>query len=85
VSRLLALEHDVEDRVKAALAGEHPPQLTLGYADRMRLLAAAVEDARDESLAAEAPRIGRAARLALLHLQLDSFACHFRRRMVATS
>jgi hypothetical protein len=41
------------------------------------LLAAAVEDAGDESLATEAARVGRAAALALLHLQLDSLTRHF--------
>ena len=81
--RLLPLEDDVEDRVQAALAGEHAPQLALGDADRMRLLAAAVEDAGDESFAAQAARVGGAAALALFHLQLDPFARHFGGGMVA--
>ena len=61
--RLLTFEDDVENCVQAALAREHPPQLALGNGDRMRLLAAAVEHAGDESLATEAPGVGRAAPL----------------------
>jgi hypothetical protein len=77
VRRLLPLEDDVEDRVKPALSRQDAAELALGDADRVRLLAAAVEDAGDEALTAQAPSVGRATVLALLHLQLDSFAGHF--------
>jgi hypothetical protein len=43
----------------------------------MRRLAASVEDARDHALSAQAPRVGRAAPFARLHLELDSFSGHF--------
>jgi hypothetical protein len=43
----------------------------------MRRLTAPVEDAGYEALAAQAPRIGGAAPLALLDLELDSFSGHF--------
>ena len=83
--RLLPLEHDVEDRVQAALSRQNTTKVALRNADRVRLLAAAVQDAGDEPFTPQAACVGRAARLALLHLQLDSFAGHFRRGMVATS
>jgi hypothetical protein len=78
VSGLLALEGDVEDRVKTLSAGQHPAQLALGHADRVRLLAAPVEDARNQPLLAQAARLGGAAALALLYLQLHSLAGHRR-------
>jgi hypothetical protein len=42
----------------------------------MGVLPASVEDAGDQPVATQAPRIGRAARLAFPNLDLDSFACH---------
>ena len=54
VGRLLALERDVEDRVQALAARQHAAQLALGDADRVRRLAAAVEDARNQPLLAQA-------------------------------
>ena len=57
-------------------SGEDAPQLTFGDADRVRRLSPAVQDARNEPLAAQAARIGGTFPLALAHLQLDSFAGH---------
>src|SRR5262249_12016430 len=76
VRRRLALQDDVEDRVQAALASQNTTELALGDADRVRLLAVAVEDAGNEALTAQAARVSRAASLALLDLQLDSFSGH---------
>ena len=83
--RVLALEDDVKDRVQAAGAGQHAPEVALGHEDRIRALTLAVEDAGDEPFLPQAPGICGPARLAFLDRQLDSFASHFRRRMVATS
>ena len=47
VRRLLALEHDVEDRVQSGGAGQHAAELALGHGDRVRLVPAPVEDAGD--------------------------------------
>ena len=74
--RLLAREHHVEDRVQAVSARQHPPQLTLGNADRVRLLPAPVEDAGDHAVLAQAARVAGAPLLALLHLETDPFAGH---------
>ena len=74
--RLLARDHDVENRVKAALPREHPPEVAFGHRDRMGSLAAPVEDARDEAGLAQPARVGRAAVLALLHFQSDSLSGH---------
>src|SRR5581483_3315086 len=76
VRRLLALEHDVEDRVQPMTAGEHAPQLALRHADWMRLVPATVEDARDDPVAAQPPGLARPAQLALLHLQTNPLAGH---------
>src|SRR4051812_21119977 len=77
VRRLLPLEDDVENRVQASLPREHAAKIALRDADRVWFLAAAVEDAGDESLTAKAARVGRAAPLALPHSQLHAFARHF--------
>ena len=83
VGGLLAFERDVEDRVQPLSAGQHAPQLSLGNADRVRLLAAPVEHGRNQPLLAQAARFGGAAALALLYLQLHSLAGH-RRGSLAT-
>ena len=76
--RLLAFEHDVEDRVQAAFARERPAQLALGDRDRVRL-GAAVEHARDQPLPAQTLRDARADFLALLDFETDSLSGHDRR------
>jgi hypothetical protein len=76
VGRLLAFERDVENRVEPSGTGQRAAKLALTDADRVRVLAAPVEDARDQTLAAQAPRRGGAAQLALLYLDLDSFTGH---------
>jgi hypothetical protein len=75
--RLLAVEDDVEDRVRARVAGQRAPELTLGHAERVRRLAASVEDTGDHALSAQAPCVGGPAPFAGLHLELDSFSGHF--------
>src|SRR6266540_6324830 len=75
VRRLLALEHDVEDRVQAGVARQHAPEVALGYGDRMRLRAA-VEDTRNQAPLAQAPRFARALALALGNLETDPFTGH---------
>ena len=77
VRRLLPVEHDVEDRVQTRVAGQRLAQFALEHADCVRLHAAAVQDARHVAVPAEAPRIARAERLTLLHLELDPFTAHF--------
>ena len=77
VGAALSVENDVEDRMQAGVAGERAPKLALVHAERMRRLAAPVEHARHQALAAQSPRIGGAATLALLDLELDSFTGHF--------
>ena len=57
-------------------AREHPPQLALRDAERLRLLSPAVEDARDQPLLAQAARLRGATALAVLHGQLHAFAGH---------
>jgi hypothetical protein len=76
VGGLLAFEHDVEDRVEAGRARQRATKVALADADGVRGLAAPVEDAGDQTLAAQAPRRGGAAQVALLHLDLDSFTGH---------
>jgi hypothetical protein len=58
------------------VAAQGAPQVALVDADRVRRLAAAVEDAGDLAGAAEAARVGGAATLALGHGQLDSLTGH---------
>src|SRR5438094_767103 len=72
MGRRLALEHDVEDRVEPAGAGQHTPEIALRHADRIGAFPLPVEDAGDEPLLAQPPSVGGAARLALLHRQPDS-------------
>ena len=76
MGRLLAFEHDVEDRVQARGAGQDAAKLSLGDTDRVRRLPAPVEDAGNHPVAAQAARIGGTASLALRYFQLDSFTCH---------
>src|SRR6266511_3399701 len=74
--RLLAVEDDVEDRMRAGVAGEHAPKLALVHAERVRRLAAPVEDTGDEALLPQAPGIGGAARLTLLNLESNPLTGH---------
>ena len=62
--------------MKAVIACQYPPQLPLLDANSMRLLPAPVEDTRDHSFAAQAPRIAGSPALALAYGQLDSLAGH---------
>jgi hypothetical protein len=55
---------------------QHAAQLALVNGDRMRLVASAVEDARDQPVLAQAPRLAGAPLLALLHLETNSFSGH---------
>ena len=59
------------------VAGEDTPELTLGNAERVRRLAAPVEDTGNHSRVAQASRVRGAAPFALLDFELDSFAGHF--------
>src|SRR2546427_785326 len=56
----LAVEQDVEDRVQAVLPAEDSAELALGDDDRVRRVSAPVEDARNQALLAQAPRVARA-------------------------
>ena len=76
VRPVLTVEDDVENRVHPAAAGERPPQVALRDRDRVRLSAAAVENAGDEPLLAQPARLARAGTLARRHFQLDPFAGH---------
>ena len=51
---LLALDDDVEDRVQSRRPGQGLAKLPLGDAERVRRLAAPVEDAGDQPLPAQA-------------------------------
>ena len=73
---LLPGEHDVENRVEAAGAAERAAQLALRDTDRVRLRAP-VEDARDETLLAQAPGLPRTDAVALPDFQLDPLSRHF--------
>jgi hypothetical protein len=75
VSLSLAVDLDVEDRVEAGRARQRAPQLALRNGDRHRL-AAAVEDARNEALLAQAPRLSRAEPLALGNQEFCAFSGH---------
>jgi len=81
---LLAFQGHVEDRVQARVAREHAPQLALRDRDRVRFLAAPVEDARDQPLLAQTARFGGAATFALRYLQLHPFAGHRRGSLART-
>ena len=76
VRGLLAVEDDVEDRVQPAGPRERAPELALLDAEGMRRLPAPVEDARNEPLPPQPPRLRRTAALAVLDLQPDPFAGH---------
>ena len=82
VRGLLAVEDDVEDRVQAVVAGQDAAQLALLHDERVRLLAAAVEDAGDHPGRAQTARLRATRGLARLHAQLYAFAGH-RRASVA--
>ena len=73
--RLLALDDDVEDRVKPGRACHHGTKLPLGDGDRARVTLP-VQDAGDEPLRAEAPGAARADLLALAHFELQSVSRH---------
>ena len=72
---LAAVDHDVEHGVQPARAGERVAQVALGDRDRVRLLAA-VEDAGDQPLLAQAPRLGRAEDGTILNEQFDALTSH---------
>ena len=74
---LLAVEDDVEDRVEAVLAGQHAAKLALLDGERVGVLAAAVENAGNEPVGAQPPRVGAPRLLAWLDVQLDPLAGHF--------
>src|SRR5947208_14051644 len=74
VRRLLLVEAHVENRMKAVIACQYPPQLPLLDANNMPLLPAPVADTRDHSFTAHAPRIAASPALALAYGQLDSLA-----------
>ncbi len=76
---ILALEDDVEDRVHAAAAGQHAPELALGNADRVRRIAVPVDDPGDQAAAAQPAGLARARVLTRRHLQLDPLTGHFGR------
>ena len=73
--RALALEDDVEHGVEAGRAGQGGAQLALADGERLRRRAP-VEDAGDEALLAQAPRLGRAEPGPFLHLETKSVAGH---------
>ena len=75
-ARGASVEGDVEDRVEAALAREGPAQLALLDRDCPRLVAAAVDDAGDQTLLAQASRLRGAAAPAVQHFKLHSLAGH---------
>src|SRR5215203_3625550 len=76
VRRLLSVEDDVEDDVEAMRAGQRPPEVSLGHADRVRRLPAPVEDAGYQAFAPKAARFPRADLLAFLDLEFDSLGSH---------
>ena len=73
--RAAAVDHDVEHRVHAAVAGEGGAQVALGDRDRVRPLAP-VENAGDQALLAQAPRLGRAENGTVLNQQFDALTRH---------
>ena len=71
----LALDDDVEDRVKPRRAGHRRAKLPLGNDDRARVTLP-VQNARDEALRAEAPGATRAEILALANFELQPVSRH---------
>ena len=80
--RLAAVDHDVEHGIQATAGRQRAAQVALGDRDRDRILAA-VENARDQTLPAQAPRLGRAEDGTVLDHQFDALASHGR-AIVAT-
>jgi hypothetical protein len=76
MGRLLVVENDIEDRVEAVRATERAPQRALGHDERMWLVPPAVEDARDQTVSAQASRVTRSDGVPLLYLQAYSFPSH---------
>jgi hypothetical protein len=62
--------------VEAMRSSQDASQLPLGHADRVRFLAAAVQDTRDESLPAEPSGRGGAVLRSLIDLQTNPFVSH---------
>ncbi len=58
------------------VARQHAPELAFLDTDRVRLLAAPIEDAGDHPVLAQPPGLPRPAVLALLNFQTDPFAGH---------
>ena len=75
VRRGLTVEHDVEHGVQAGRAGQRGAEIALVDDERLRA-GLAVEDAGNEPLLAQAPRLGRAEPFAFLYLETKSVAGH---------
>jgi len=75
VGAALAVDLHVENRVQARGAGQRPAELAFLDGDRDGL-AAPVEDAGNEPLAAQAASLARAETLALADDQLGAFSSH---------
>ena len=71
----LAFEHDVEHGVQPRGAGQRGAEVALADGECLRARAP-VEDARNEALLAQAPRLGRAEPGPFLHLETKSVAGH---------
>ena len=72
---LLPFEHDVQDRVEAGRAADSGPKLALGDGDRAGV-AVPVENSRHDAVRAQAPRMARAALVALTNLELEPVSGH---------
>jgi len=76
VGRLLIVENDVENGVQAVRTPKRAAQGALGNDERVGLFTAAVEHAWDQAAFAQATGLARSQRMALLHLETNSFPGH---------
>ena len=75
--RLATFDDDIEHGVEPTARRERRAQVALGDRDRDRLLAT-VEDAGDQALATQAPRLGRAEDGTVVDQQFDTLSSHGR-------
>src|ERR671937_3128049 len=65
----VAVEDDVEDGVQSAGAGEHATKVALGNGDRLRVVAAPIEDARNQPLLTQAASVSGTPTLPLANFE----------------
>src|SRR4029450_2656569 len=76
VGGLLAVQDHVHDGVETVRTAEGGAKRALGHGERMGLLAAPVEDTRNQSLPAQATGLTGSPRVSLLDFQAYAFPSH---------